>query len=343
MTTPSGAALVDIDHLVKEFRVRSGWWGGDRRVTAVDRVSLTIRSGEALGLVGESGSGKTTLGRCVLRLLEPTSGTVRFDGTDIFSLTNRALRELRRRMQIVFQDPFGSLNPRMTVGAAVREPIEVHRLAPRAETRTRVEALFAEVGLDPSYADRYPHELSGGQRQRVGIARALSVEPDFIVLDEPVSALDVSIQAQVLNLLSDLRARRGLTYLFIAHDLAVVRHLVDRVAVMYFGRLMESAPASALYETPLHPYTTALISAIPAPTVETPPARIVLRGDVPRPHRPPSGCVFHPRCPHPNKDDRCERESPPLREIEPGRFAACHYAETPIPLGTRRANPVRES
>ncbi len=334
MNTQVSTPLVHTDGLVKQFPIRVGLFGRRGVITAVDRVSLHIDRGETLGLVGESGSGKTTLGRCVLRLLEPTDGTVRFDNIDLGVLRSDDLRRLRRRMQVVFQDPFGSLNPRMTVGAAVREPIEVHRLADRAGTAQRVAALFAEVGLDSSYIGRYPHELSGGQRQRVGIARALSVEPEFIVLDEPVSALDVSIQAQVLNLLSDLRERHGLTYLFIAHDLAVVRHVAHRVAVMYFGKLVEVAPARDLYERPHHPYTTALISAVPTAAVEGARPRIVLPGDTPRPHRPPSGCVFHPRCPHPAKNERCHQESPPLREIVPGRFAACHFAESPMALPT---------
>ncbi len=335
MSVERTAPLLEVDRLVKEFTIHTGLFDRRARVTAVDRVSFTIQKGETLGLVGESGSGKTTLGRCILRLLEPTGGRVRFDGIDVLSLPYRDLRHLRRRMQIVFQDSYGSLNPRMTVGAAVREPIEVHRLAERDATHERVRALFAEVGLDPSYVDRFPHELSGGQRQRVGIARALSVQPEFVVLDEPVSALDVSIQAQVLNLLSHLRARHGLTYLFIAHDLAVVRHVATTVAVMYCGKLMEAAPAAALYHQPLHPYTTSLISAVPVPSAGVERRRIVLRGDLPSPQRPPTGCVFHPRCPHPGKDERCRTESPPLRTIQPGRLAACHYAESPMALPNR--------
>ncbi len=251
--------LVDAEHLVKTFRSGGGLFAKPGSVRAVDDVTLAVHRGETLGLVGESGSGKTTLGRLILRLLEPTSGSIRFDNTDVLALDARALRALRRRMQIVFQDPFGSLNPRMTVGAAVREPMEVHRLARGAEAQSRVTALFREVGLDPSYTSYYPHELSGGQRQRVGIARALSLEPDFVVLDEPVAALDVSVQAQVLNLLADLRERRRLTYLFLAHDLAVVRHLAERVAVMYFGKLMEVAPAEMLYAEAMHPYTASLL------------------------------------------------------------------------------------
>jgi peptide/nickel transport system ATP-binding protein/oligopeptide transport system ATP-binding protein len=330
--------LLDVRELVKEFRSEAGWFGKRAVLRAVDRVSLSIARGEALGLVGESGSGKTTLGRSVLRLIEPTSGTVRFEGTDVRALDAARLRKLRRRMQIVFQDPYGALNPRMTAGAAVREPIEVHRLASGHEADARVAALFREVGLDPSYVDHYPHELSGGQRQRVGIARALSVEPQFVVLDEPVSALDVSVQAQVLNLLADLREQRALTYLFIAHDLAVVRHLADRVAVMYLGKLMELASAPAIYARPLHPYTTSLLSAIPDPDPTVRRERIVLHGEVPSARRPPSGCVFHPRCPHPKKDKRCRNAVPELREVEAGRWAACHYAEEPLSVPPARAS-----
>ena len=323
--------LVEIEHLVREFRTDGGLFGKRLTVRAVDGVSLAIGRGETLGLVGESGSGKTTLGRVILRLLEPTTGTVRFDGEDVFGLDRTALRALRRRMQIVFQDSSGSLNPRMTVGNAVREPLVVHGLARGSDADERVAALFREVGLDPGYVTAYPHELSGGQRQRVGIARALSVEPEFIVLDEPVSALDVSVQAQVLNLLADLKARRGLTYLFIAHDLAVVRHLADRVAVMYLGKLVESAAAEALYAAPLHPYTTSLLSAAPAPDPAVARQRIVLLGDAPSPHAPPPGCVFHPRCPHPLKSEICRDELPVLHKVEGGRWVACHYAHEPLP------------
>jgi oligopeptide/dipeptide ABC transporter ATP-binding protein len=326
----TGTPVVDVSGLVKEFRVRRGLFGRRGTLRAVDGVSLTIKRGGALGLVGESGSGKTTLGRCILRLIEPSSGTVRFDGTDVLGLDPATLRRLRRRMQIVFQDPYGSLNPRMTIGAAVREPLEIHRLARGAEADGRVQALLREVGLDASFADRYPHELSGGQRQRVGIARALSVEPEFVVLDEPVSALDVSVQAQVLNLLADLRERRDLTYLFIAHDLAVVRHLTDRVTVMYLGKSMEVGSTEALFDRPHHPYTVSLLSAVPVPDPAAQRRRIALRGDPPSHHHPPSGCVFHPRCPHPLKDARCITEAPHLREVDSGRWAACHYAEEPL-------------
>jgi oligopeptide/dipeptide ABC transporter ATP-binding protein len=253
-----------------------------------------------------------------------------FDGSDVFALDSGALRALRRRMQIVFQDPYSSLNPRMTVEETLREPLEIHRL------NGTVAALLEEVGLDPAFAKRYPHELSGGQRQRVGIARALSVEPVFVVCDEPVSALDVSVQAQVLNLLADLQAKRRLTYLFIAHDLAVVRHIADDVAVMYLGKLVERAPAAEIYTLPRHPYTTALLSAVPEPDPKAGKQRIVLTGDMPSPARPPSGCPFHPRCPHPLKSDRCRVEVPPLREITPGHLAACHYAEQPMAVSESR-------
>jgi len=316
--------LVEVRDLVKHYAGERGWFGLGRPrppVRAVDGVSLTIAAGKTLGLVGESGSGKTTVGRTMLRLQEPTRGTVVFDGKDVFALDAGPLRALRRKMQIVFQDPYSSLNPRMTVAETLREPLEIHGLT------GEVSALLDEVGLDAEFAKRYPHELSGGQRQRVGIARALSVAPQFIVCDEPVSALDVSVQAQVLNLLADLQARRRLTYLFIAHDLAVVRHIADDVAVMYLGKIVERAPAAEIYAQPRHPYTRALLSAVPEPTPHTTKQRIVLSGDIPSPANPPPGCPFHPRCPHPLKSERCRSEPPPLREITPGHTAACHFAE----------------
>jgi peptide/nickel transport system ATP-binding protein len=296
----------------------------------VDGVSFTIPAGTTLGLVGESGSGKTTVARTLLRLTEPSAGAFRLDGVDVFALDAGPLRRLRRRIQIVFQDPYSSLNPRMTVRQTLREPLAIHDLAPKPQRDARVSALLDEVGLDPELADRYPHELSGGQRQRVGIARALSVEPAFLVCDEPVSALDVSVQAQVLNLLADLQQKRRLTYLFIAHDLAVVKHIADQVAVMYLGRIVERAPAARVYEQPRHPYTRSLLSAVPVPDPASTAQRIVLPGDVPSPAHPPSGCAFHPRCPHPMKNERCRTESPALREIAPGHVAACHFAEQPI-------------
>ena len=319
------APLLDIQNLVKHYP-------GRPPVRAVDGVSLTIAAGQTLGLVGESGSGKSTVGRTVLRLQEPTAGRVLFEGEDVFALARAPLRALRRRMQIVFQDPYSSLNPRMTVGRTLREPLEIHHLAAPAQMEARVAALLDEVGLDAACAARYPHELSGGQRQRVGIARALSVEPRFIVCDEPVSALDVSVQAQVLNLLADLQQKRRLTYLFIAHDLAVVRHIADQVAVMYLGRIVERAPAAAIYGGPRHPYTRALLSAVPEPNPRAARERIVLSGDIPSPAHPPSGCPFHPRCPHPKKNDRCRTEAPALRVVSgnPAHVAACHFAEQPM-------------
>ena len=296
-------------------------------VRAVDGVSFEIGRGETLALVGESGCGKSSVGRTILRLQPRTSGTVRFEGHDVFQLERESLRLLRRRMQIIFQDPYSSLNPRMTVGDAVAEGIRIHRLARGAEVGRRVAALLEEVGLDPSYARRYPHEFSGGQRQRIGIARALAVEPSFIVCDEPVSALDVSVQAQVINLLRDLQERRGLSYLFIAHDLAVVRQIAHRIAVMYLGQIVEIGPSQALLSDPRHPYTQALLSAVPEPDPGAQPQRIVLGGDLPSPSRPPSGCRFHTRCFHPLRDQRCVNDVPLLRPIT-GTRAACHYAET---------------
>jgi oligopeptide/dipeptide ABC transporter ATP-binding protein len=333
MTAPAPAPLVQVRDLVKHYPGERRWLGLGRPrapVRAVDGVSFSITAGKTLGLVGESGSGKTTVARTLLRLTEPTSGRFLLDEVDVFALAPGPLRRLRRRLQIVFQDPFGSLNPRMTVRQTLREPLTIHDLAPKAERDARVHALLGEVGLDPELADRYPHELSGGQRQRVGIARALSVEPAFLVCDEPVSALDVSVQAQVLNLLADLQQQRRLTYLFIAHDLAVVKHIADDVAVMYLGRIVERAPAAAVYQQPRHPYTRSLLSAVPVPDPAAPPQRIVLTGDVPSPAHPPSGCAFHPRCPHPKKNERCRSETPALREISLGHLAACHFAEEPM-------------
>ena len=331
--TSSATALVDVQGLVKHFPGERGYFGLGRpraAVRAVDDVSFAIMSGQTLGLVGESGCGKSTVGRSILRLIEPDAGRVVIDGLNVLTLGGRELRALRRRMQIVFQDPYGSLNPRLTVRQTLAEPLAIHRLATGADAERRIAALLQEVGLDPGFASSYAHELSGGQRQRVGIARALSVEPQFLVLDEPVSALDVSVQAQVLNLLADLQQRRRLTYLFIAHDLAVVKHVADHVAVMYLGKIVERAPAAALYAAPRHPYTASLLSAVPVPDPKAQRPRIVLTGEVPSPAHPPAGCPFHPRCPHPKKDGRCRTEPPALREVAPGQLAACHYAEEPL-------------
>ncbi len=320
-------ALLEVADLVVHFTRRTGLFGTRREtVQAVNGVSFAIGRRETLGLVGESGCGKTTLARAVLRLVEPTSGTVRFDGSDLAALAPAELRRARRRLQIVFQDPYASLNPRMTIGRAVREGLEVHHIARGAEADRRVRALLEEVGLSADAADAYPHEFSGGQRQRAGIARALAVEPELLVCDEPVSALDVSVQAQVLNLLADLQARRGLSYLFISHDLAVVRHVAPRVAVMYLGRIVEEGPADALFTGPRHPYTQALLSAVPVPDPTTKRARIVLPGDPPSPVHPPQGCPFHPRCPHPAKDQTCLSLRPELEALAPGHRVACHKA-----------------
>lgn len=316
--------LVQVEGLVKHYRT------GRRTVHAVDGVSFAIPAGQTLALVGETGSGKTTVGRTMLRLVEPSDGRFIFDGIDVFGLKSRQLRTLRRRMQVIFQDPSGSLNPRMTAGEAIAEPLIIHGLARKAERPARVAELLTEVGLDPSFAPRYPHELSGGQRQRVGIARALSVRPEFLICDEPVTALDVSVQAQVLNLLRDLQRAHGLTYLFIAHDLAVVRQVADAVAVMYAGQIVERGPVERIYGAPRHPYTRALLSAVPVPDPRAPRSRIVLSGDVPSPTDPPPGCRFHPRCPHPLKDARCASEQPVLREFGDGQVAACHFGEKPM-------------
>ncbi|HSJ16203.1 MAG TPA: oligopeptide/dipeptide ABC transporter ATP-binding protein [Longimicrobiales bacterium] len=316
--------LIEVRGLVKHFPIRKGLFARQvGAVRAVDGVSFWVRRGQTLGLVGESGSGKTTAGRTLLRLLEPTAGRAIFDGQDIFALDRMELRRLRRNAQIVFQDPYGSLNPRMTVGDMLREVLVVHRLARGRDAEARVRELLDVVGLLPRHSERYPHEFSGGQRQRIGIARALSVEPRFIVCDEPVSALDVSVQAQVLNLLQDLQERLGLTYLFIAHDLSVVEHVSDWIAVMYLGRIVELAEAASVVGTPRHPYTRALLSAVPVADPGRERSRIVLRGDIPNPSSPPPGCPFHPRCQHPLKDADCAAIVPPLAEKAPGHFAAC--------------------
>jgi oligopeptide transport system ATP-binding protein len=319
-------ALLRVEGLKKHFEVGGGMLSGPAAtVRAVDGVDFAIRRGETLGLVGESGCGKTTTGRCVLRLERPTDGRILFEDKDITGMAEGELRAVRRRMQVIFQDPYASLNPRMSIGDIIGEPLKVHRIVvDKAKREARVKGLLSQVGLLPQHARRYPHQLSGGQRQRVGIARALAMEPSLIVCDEPVSALDVSIQAQIINLLEDLQRNLGLTYLFIAHDLSVVRHISDRVAVMYLGMIVELADRKSLYEEPLHPYTKALLSAVPIPDprLEAQRERMVLRGEVPSPLKPPSGCVFHPRCPI--AVDRCGAEIPPLREIKPGHWAACH-------------------
>ena len=319
--------LLEVRDLVKHYIAGGLFARGAPPVRAVDGVSFDVGRGETLALVGESGCGKSSVGRTVLRLQEPTGGEARFEGVDVFGLDRIALRRLRRRMQIIFQDPYGSLNPRMTVGAAIAEGIEIHRLATGPEVGRRVGALLEEVGLDPAYGRRYPHEFSGGQRQRIGIARALAVEPSFIVCDEPVSALDVSVQAQVLNLLADLQRDRGLSYLFIAHDLAVVRQIAQRAAVMYLGRIVEAGPTEALLASPRHPYTVALLSAVPEPDPSRRRSRIILTGDLPSPSNPPPGCPFHTRCFHPSRSVRCRTEVPLLRPVGT-TIAACHYAES---------------
>ncbi|CAN5890688.1 dipeptide ABC transporter ATP-binding protein [soil metagenome] len=309
--------LVNVRHLVKHFPVE----GSDDVVRAVDDVSFEILRGETLGLVGESGCGKSTVGRCLLRLIEATAGQIDFDGRNVRSLNRSDLREVRREMQIVFQDPYASLNPRMRVGDIVGEPLLIHKIGTKNEQRERVGELLRRVGLDPDYRNRYPHEFSGGQRQRIGVARTLALNPKLIVADEPVSALDVSVQAQVVNLLQDLQKEFGLTYLFISHGLAVVEHISTRVAVMYLGRIVEIAGAADLYLRPLHPYTQALLSAIPVPNPKRKRERIVLQGDVPTPINPPSGCRFRTRCPI--AIDECARIDPELRELSAGHRVAC--------------------
>ncbi len=324
----TGEVILEVRNLVKHFQVGGGFLSGAPAVVkAVDGVSFSIRRGETLGLVGESGCGKTTTGRCVLQLERPTSGQVLFEGRDLTALSEAELRPVRRRIQVIFQDPYSSLNPRMTVGQMISEPLSVHRIVPdRASRAARVQELLRQAGLLPAMAHRYPHELSGGQRQRVGIARALAMEPSLIICDEPVSALDVSIQAQIINLLEDLQAELGLTYLFVAHDLSVVRHISDRVAVMYLGKIVEITDRKSLYEDPQHPYTRALLSAVPIPDPEIEARRehVVLGGEVPSPLNPPSGCVFHPRCPIAIPE--CRGDVPALREVKPGHLAACILA-----------------
>lgn len=310
-------ALLEVRHLVKHFPVDNS----DDLVQAVDDVSFHLTQGETLGLVGESGCGKSTVGRCLLRLHEPTSGEVLFEGENIIGVPNNKMQRLRREMQIIFQDPYASLNPRLSIRSIVAEPLKIHHIGDKAEQYERVADLLQKVGLDPKYADRYPHEFSGGQRQRIGIARALALNPKLIICDEPVSALDVSVQAQVVNLLQELQDEFGLTYLFISHGLAVVEHISNRVAVMYLGKIVEICGSDELYEMPLHPYTKALLSAIPIPDPKQKRERIVLKGDVPTPIDPPSGCRFRTRCPI--AIGECAKTEPELREITPGHFAAC--------------------
>jgi peptide/nickel transport system ATP-binding protein len=340
--TEGDGALVEVQDLKVYFSIRSGLvldrHLGD--IKAVDGVSFEIERGETLGLVGESGCGKTTVGRTLLRLYEPTEGRILFEGNDIALLSTKELRRLRRRMQMIFQDPYSSLNPRQNVGNLVAEPMKVHGVGAAGDIDKAVRELLDVVGLPKDAANRYPHEFSGGQRQRIGLARSLALNPDLIVADEPVSALDVSIQAQIINLLEDLQNEFDLTYLFIAHDLAVVRHISDRIAVMYLGKIMEVAPSDRLYVAPLHPYTMALLSAVPIPdpAVEHARERILLAGDLPSPANPPAGCRFHTRCPF-KQEERCDTEVPELRVLEGGGAVACHYAED-IKAGRIRPHEV---
>lgn len=321
--------LIDVRDLTKHYPIKKGIFGRVAgQVRAVDGVSFTIYPSETLGLVGESGCGKTTAGRSLLRLIEPTSGSAMYRGSDLFKLKSKELRAIRRNLQIIFQDPYSSLNPRMTVEGLVGEAMQMHGLATEQDVREKVQGFLERVGLQPSYVTRYPHEFSGGQRQRIGIARALALNPEFIVCDEAVSALDVSVQAQVINLLMDLQDEFKLSYLFIAHDLSVVRHISHRVAVMYLGKIVEMAPCDDIFAHPAHPYTTALLSAIPEPDPKRVKERIILRGDVPSPVNPPAGCRFHTRCPA--VYGRCRTETPELREAAAGHFVACHLYTEPV-------------
>jgi oligopeptide/dipeptide ABC transporter ATP-binding protein len=333
-TTAGAETLLRVEDLKVWFPIKEGLilerHIGD--VRAVDGVSFSVRRGETLGLVGESGCGKSTTGRAIIRLYRPTEGRIEFDGADVTAIEGAPLRRMRRRMQMIFQDPYASLDPRMTAGSIIAEPLEIHDVGGGKDRQERVRELLATVGLDPEYGVRYPHEFSGGQRQRIGVARALALEPDLVIADEPISALDVSIQAQIVNLLLRLQNRLGLTYLFIAHDLSVVRHISDRIAVMYLGRIVEVAPSAELNRTPLHPYSVALLSAVPIPdpVVESRRRRIILKGDVPSPVAPPPGCRFHTRCwlrERLGNPERCETDDPSLRELSVGHAVACHFAE----------------
>ncbi len=330
--------LLSVKNLCKDFAVESGFFGkrfSNKAVHAVDNVSFDIYPGETFGLVGESGCGKSTTGRCIMRLTRPTSGQVFFEGKDVAQMNKKELKEMRRNMQFIFQDPYASLNPRMTIGEIVAEPLIIHKvITDPAKREARVRELLDMVGLNPEHINRYPHEFSGGQRQRIGIARAFALKPKLIICDEPVSALDVSIQAQVLNLLNDLQKETGTAYLFIAHDLSVVQHISDNIGVMYLGSMMEYADWKNLYERPFHPYTQSLLSAVPVPDpdLQASRKRIILAGDPPSPINAPSGCRFHTRCPI--ACEKCSRERPEFREVEPGHFCACHLAAP---------NPIKES
>ena len=318
--------LLETKNLSKYFTGKKGLLNRQpAQVKAVDHVSLTVNKGETLGLVGESGCGKSTLGRTILRLIPATEGQVLYNGEDILTYDKKKMWEMRRKLQIIFQDPYSSLNPRMTVYDLISAPLEVYKIGTKAERREMVEEILQEVGLDKQYLNRFPHEFSGGQRQRIGIARALILNPEFVVCDEAVSALDVSVRAQVLNLMRDMQQKKNLTYLFISHDLSVVRHISDRIAVMYLGSVAEVAEKAQLYSNPMHPYTKALLSAIPLPDVKKKRQRIILQGDVPSAYNPPSGCKFHTRCPY--ATDRCKQEIPVLRQMEKGHQVACHRAE----------------
>ena len=318
--------LLETKNLSKYFTGKKGLLNRQpAQVKAVDHVSLTVNKGETLGLVGESGCGKSTLGRTILRLIPATEGQVLYNGEDILTYDKKKMWEMRRKLQIIFQDPYSSLNPRMTVYDLISAPLEVYKIGTKAERREMVEEILQEVGLDKQYLNRFPHEFSGGQRQRIGIARALILNPEFVVCDEAVSALDVSVRAQVLNLMRNMQQKKNLTYLFISHDLSVVRHISDRIAVMYFGSVAEVAEKAQLYSNPMHPYTKALLSAIPLPDVKKKRQRIILQGDVPSAYNPPSGCKFHTRCPY--ATDRCKQEIPVLRQMEKGHQVACHRAE----------------